>query len=95
MRIRDLKFGTVKAWPPAWRALPGRRFVLGEEGILAEARVRSRDSITIRILHDDEEHYGLFAWDGPPASQVLADLLNGATGRSIREVGDLTLPDSG
>lgn len=92
MRVRDLRFGMVNAWPPCWRALPGMLSPLGEEGILVGARVRSRDSVTIRIVYDDREQEGLVVWDGPPSSSVLADLLNGAAGRPIREVGDLQIP---
>lgn len=92
MRVRDLRFGMVNAWPPSWRALPGMPFPLGEDGILAGAHVRSRDSVMIRIVYDDREHEGLFVWDGPPSPSVLAALLNGAAGRPIREVGDLKIP---
>jgi hypothetical protein len=95
MRIRDLKLGRVKAWPPVWKAAAGKRFLLGEEGVLAEARVRSYDSLTIRVHHGGEEHVGLFVWDGPPSPQVLADLMNRAVGKSMADVGHLDLPDGG
>lgn len=94
MRVRDLRFGTVNAWPPCWRARPGIPSPLGEGGTLAGVRVRSADSIMIRIFYDDREHDGLFAWDGPPSPSVLADLLNGAAGRPIEEVGDLEISTS-
>lgn len=93
MRIRDLRLGRIKAWPPVWKATGGKRLVLGEEGILEEARARSYDSVTIRIRHDNEEHLGLFVWDGPPSPQVLADLMNRAAGATMHEIGDLHLPD--
>ena len=92
MRVRDLKFAMVNAWPPSWRTLQGTRFPLGEDGILVGARVRSRDSLTIRIAYDDREYEGLFIWGGPPSGSVLAALLNCAAGRPIREVGDLEIP---
>jgi hypothetical protein len=92
MRVRDLRFGLVNSWPPSWTARPGTRCPLGEEGILRGARVRSRDSVMVRIFYDDHEHEGLFVWDGPPLPSVLADLLNGAAGRPINEVGDLEIP---
>lgn len=41
---------------------------------------------------EPEEHEGLFIWDGPPTSEALAELLNQATGRSLRDVGDLYVP---
>jgi hypothetical protein len=92
MRVRDLKFGMVNAWPPSWKTLQGMRFPLDEDGILVGARVRSRDSITIRIVYDDREYDGLVVWGGPPSAFVLADLVNCAAGRPIREVGDLQIP---
>jgi hypothetical protein len=94
MRVRDLKFGRVNAWPPTWRAFPGRRFAIGEEGVLLGARARSRDSVVILMLHDHEEHEGLLVWDGPPSPAALATLLNQAAGKSMREVGELDLPVS-
>jgi hypothetical protein len=92
MRVRDLRFGGVNAWPPCWRARPGILSPLGEGGILASVRVRSRDSVVIRIVDDDREHDGLLVWDGLPSASVLADLLNGAAGRPIDEVGNLEIP---
>lgn len=92
MRVRYLRFGGVNTWPPCWRALPGLLSPLGEEGILVGARVRSRDSVTIRIVYDDREQEGLIVWDGPPSPSVLAALLNRAAGRPIREVGALEIP---
>jgi len=41
MRIRDLRFGTVNAWPPCWRARPGIPSPLGEGGTLGGVRVAS------------------------------------------------------
>jgi hypothetical protein len=95
MCIRDLKLGRVKAWPPVWKAAADKRLLLGEEGILAKARVRSYDSLTIRVHHDGEEHAGLFVWDGPPSPQLLADLMNRAVGNSMADVGNLDLPEGG
>ena len=93
MRIRDLKLGRVKAWPPVWQTAAGKRFLLGEEAILAEARVRAYDSLTIRVHHGGEEHVGLLVWDGPPSPQALADLMNRASGAFMADVGNLDLPD--
>jgi hypothetical protein len=93
MRVRDLRFGTVDAWPPMWRAVPGRRFVLGDEGVLLGVRVRSRDSLILRILAHGEEYEGLFVWDGRPSPHLLAEIMNAAAGKAIREIGDLRLPD--
>jgi hypothetical protein len=93
MRVRDLKFGTINAWPPTWRAVPGRQFVFGEQGVLVAVRVRSRDSLTVHILANDQEYEGLLVWDGRPSPRFLADLLNGATGKSIQEIGELRIPD--
>lgn len=92
MRVRDLRFGGVNAWPPCWRARPGILSPLGEGGILAGVRVRSPHSIMVQILYDDREHEGLFVWEGPPSPSVLAELLSGAAGSPIKEVGDLEIP---
>jgi hypothetical protein len=92
MRIRDLKFGSVNAWPPAWKARPGRTCPVGEEGTLVGALARLPASVMIRIVYDGAVHDGLLAWDGPPSPQALADVLNRAAGKRIRDVGDLPLP---
>jgi hypothetical protein len=92
MRVRDLKFGTVNAWPPIWRTLPGRGFAIGEEGILLGARVRWSGSLMVRMRSGQEEHEGLLTWDGPPAPQAFAELLNRSAGKSIADIGDLPLP---
>lgn len=94
LRVRDLRFGAAEAWPPTWRALPGRPLAAGEDGVLSRARVRSHRSVMIHIAADGVEHEGLLVWDGPPSPTVLVDVLNRAAGKTIRDIADLLLPGS-
>jgi hypothetical protein len=92
MRIRDLKFGHARAWPPAWRpAPPGVRFPLGEDGLFLGARALSRRSVEVRVSFAGRDHEGLVVWDGGPSAERLVDLMADAVGALLSKVGDLEL----
>lgn len=93
MRVRDLKFGRINAWPPSWRARSDVWVPLGQEGILVRADVRSSTSLIVLVRHENQDCEGLLNWDGPPKSAALAAHLNRFAGWALLDVGKLWIPD--
>jgi hypothetical protein len=91
MRIRDLQWRTVPVWPPEW-------FIsdegAGEQGVLDDVQLRDDLTprlITISVTHHNSKMKGIIVLDDPAHLEVLYDKLKDNIGRSITEIGDMSI----
>jgi hypothetical protein len=77
MKLRDLRFGSVPAWPPVFGGPYGMgdRFAAGDFCTLKNAE-RFEDGVRVTIKCSDLESSGVMRWHGdmPSVEQVVVAL---------------------
>jgi hypothetical protein len=93
MKVSDLSYGGVQAWPPAWTSsLPATSVLVGQvEPLLTRVAV-SGVGLDIEITIEGNTFRGRLLWDGPPAPHELKQLLDGYVNRPLREAGEANIP---
>ena len=93
MRVSDLRYGGVPAWPPAWTSSlpPTHSLATTLDSILRSARVRGA-GVDIEIEIDGERYHGLLLWDGQPSADVVVRALQMFVGRALRDAGEGVIP---
>jgi hypothetical protein len=90
MRIRDLKWKGIPAWPPEWGfAEEG----VGEEGVLKDVQLRNDQLACIYVLasHLDHSRNGVILLEDPAHLKILCQKLKESIGKRLSEVGDLKI----
>ena len=91
MQIRDLKWRTVRVWPPEWWLSDEGT---AEEGILDEVQLRDDLTmrwITISVNHLNNNRKGIIVLDDPAHLEILYKKLKDNVGRPLIEIGDLDI----
>ncbi|MEJ2672094.1 MAG: hypothetical protein P8168_07820 [Deltaproteobacteria bacterium] len=91
MRIRDLKWKELPAWPPAWWMSDEGA---GETGVLQSAQLRydqTPPSITVVATHLGESRNGVILLEGLAYLEILCNKLKDNVGRPLAEIGDLDI----
>jgi hypothetical protein len=88
----------ISIWPPPWLALSGshEKKSPGEAGTLVNVTLSRVDPVTIcylTIQYEDEQFMGTLLCKESNLCLSIHDLLKNSFGKSIREIGDLELPD--
>jgi hypothetical protein len=93
VKVSDLTYGGVQAWPPVWiSSLPATTVLVGqEEPILTRVAV-SGVGLDVEVTIGRSSFRGRLLWDGPPAPQELKPLLDGFVNRPLRDAGEATIP---
>jgi hypothetical protein len=95
VKISDLRYGGVAAWPPAWTSsLPDARFLTGHlDAHLTRVGVKGA-GLEIEMVVEDTLVSGLLFWDGVPAPLDVKYALDGFLHRSVREAGSAHIPQT-
>jgi hypothetical protein len=91
MRIRDLQWQGMPAWPPEWWISDEGA---GETGRLKTVQLRSDQSpacISIVASHLGDDRNGIIILDDPAHLEILCDKLKANVGKPLTEIGDLTI----
>jgi hypothetical protein len=91
MRIRDLQWEEVPAWPPAWWISDKDA---AEEGFLEDVYL-SKDKmpfcISVDANHFGAEKKGIIIMDYPAHLEILYNKLKENVGRPLSEIGDMEI----
>ena len=91
MRIRDLQWKGVAAWPPEWWFSDADA---GEAGCLKDVQLRSDQKllcISIVASHLDDFRNGVILLEDPAHLERLFQKLKECIGRPLQEIGDLKI----
>jgi hypothetical protein len=96
MKLRDHPL-IMRCWPPVWsqRTASGTKTLTGEIGTLKYVLFFDGESVEIiLVVIEEETHFvgKLTVWN-PAFCRRLAALLKANIGRSIKEIGDIEIPD--
>ena len=91
MRIRDLQWEGIPAWPPQWWFSDEKA---GEEGVLKNAQFRYDQMpvcISVVATHLDESRHGIIILADSAHLEILCQKLKENLGRPLSEIGDLEI----
>jgi hypothetical protein len=91
MRIRDLEWQGLPAWPPEWWISDEGA---GEEGLLTKVQFRYDQTpvcIALVATHLGENRNGIIILADPTRLEILCNKLKENLGRSLLEIGDLEI----
>jgi hypothetical protein len=95
VKISDLRYGGVPAWPPAWTSsLPAARYLTGRlDALLRRVAVKGA-GLEIEVFVEDTPVSGLLFWDGVPAPRDVKYALDGFLHQSVRQAGSAHIPQT-
>ena len=91
MRIRDLEWKGIPAWPPEWWISDEGA---GEEGVLNNVQLRYDQTpacISVVATHLNNSRKGIIILEDPFQLENLYLKLNENLGRPLKEIGDLAI----
>ena len=92
MRIRDLLWRGLSAWPPEFAI---SRKLIGEEWILESVQLRDESKIKLISVtttnHQAGQKKGIVILEDPVHLQILYDNLKKTLGKSLKEIGDMEI----
>jgi hypothetical protein len=91
MRIRDLQWEGMSAWPPEWWVSDEGA---GEEGFLKNVQVRYDQTppcISVVATHLGDDRNGIIFLEDPFHLETLCHKLKENIGRPLKEIGDLKI----
>jgi hypothetical protein len=91
MRIRDLQWEGIPAWPPHWWFSDERA---GEEGVLKDVQFRYDQMpvcVSVVAVHLNESRHGLIILEDPAHLEIVCQKLKENLGRPLSEIGDLEI----
>jgi hypothetical protein len=91
MRIRDLKWEGIPAWPPEWWISDEGA---GEEGFLKNVQLRNDQTpacISVVATHLGDDRNGIIILEDSLHLETLCHKLKENIGRSLSEIGDLEI----
>jgi hypothetical protein len=91
MRIRDMKWKRIPAWPPAWWFSDEE---MGEDGILKDVQFlydQNPACLTVVVTHLDNSMKGIILLEDTANLEILAQKLKKNLGRPLSEIGDLEI----
>jgi hypothetical protein len=95
-RSPQMNFGGYQNWPPIWvtgAASKNYQTLSGEIGILTAVLLNdvAPDKLFLKMKLQSERYMGCLAFTDPVFCRQLYLFLQGHTGKSIKEIGDLDL----
>jgi hypothetical protein len=91
MRIRDLKWRGIPAWPPEWRISDEGA---GEEGVLKNVQLRNYlipSCVLIKASHLGDDRIGIIVLEDSAHLKILSNKLKENIGKPLTEIGDLEI----
>lgn len=91
MRIRDLQWKGIPAWPPEWWFLDEGA---GEDGFLKAIQLRNDQKllcISVVVSHLGNDRNGVIILEDPAHLEMLCQKLKENLDRPLKEIGDLTI----
>jgi hypothetical protein len=91
MRIRDLEWKGMPAWPPEWWISDEG---VGEEGFLKKVQLRYDQRpacISVLATHRGDDRNGIIILEDPFHLEILHNKLKENIGRPLAEIGDLDI----
>lgn len=91
MRIRDLEWKGIPAWPPEWWVSDEGA---GEEGFLKKVQLRNDQTptcISVVATHHGVDRNGIIILEDPRHLETLCHKLNENVGRPLSKIGDLEI----
>jgi hypothetical protein len=91
MRIRDLQWEGLPAWPPQWWFSDEKA---GEEGVLKNVQLRYDQMpvcLSVVATHLDESRHGIIILEDFVHLEILCQKLKENLGRPLSEIGDLEI----
>lgn len=91
MRIRDLKWKGIPAWPPAWWISDEGA---GEEGVLKNVQLRNSlipSCVSIVASHLGDDRTGIIVLEDSAHLEILCNKLKENIGKQLTEIGDLEI----
>ena len=86
MRISDLRYGGVAAWPHAWTSsVPVARFLTGHIEAILEGVTVKHGGVEVEMTVEGDTIRGLLLWDGAPAPVAVKEALDGFIHRPLGE----------
>jgi len=85
MRIRDLQWKGIPAWPPEWWVSDEGA---GEEGVLKNVQLRSDQApacISLLASHLNDHRNGIIILEDPAHLEILCQKLKENIGRPLKE----------
>jgi hypothetical protein len=91
MRIRDLKWRGIPAWPPEWWISDEGA---GEEGVLENVQLRNYlipSCVLIKASHLGYDRTGIIVLEDSAHLKILSNKLKENIGKPLTEIGDLEI----
>lgn len=97
MKVSDLRYGGVPAWPPAWTSsVPGAGVLTGQIDPILKGVTVKHGGLEIEMgIEDDTTIRGLLLWDGGVSPVAVKDALDGFLNRPLREAADAYVRQDG
>ena len=92
MKVAELRYGGVAAWPPAWTSSLPSAIMTGHVEAFLRAVALKNGGVAVEIGVDETRYRGQLMWDGPPQPLVLKHLFERSLGSTLTQVGELTIP---
>jgi len=92
MKLRDLRLGSVPAWPPAW-GRPGHDSPSGRICVLNSAEIspESRRAVRVEIEGDGIQFWGTMIWDEDPSVERVLAALRDHIGADVATLADIDI----
>lgn len=92
MKVRELRYGLMSAWPPTFGAAygPGDTFPVGAVGTLKAVQPsRGMAGVHVQIEYEGRTWTGMMQWDGKPSVKRMVVVLEQHVGEELRTLGDI------